>query len=521
MKRLFHLPLLVVWFCAVACSCAQQSPEELPPPDNNPDKENPDVSSVYKFVASPLQGKWNVGDQIYVRGNLGYDAQVITLTAAEISDDGKTASAQLDEKLIKSPAEPDGLYAAWPADAINLYNGIAKTKNTFKDCETLLTAAYLNGDSFQFLDVSGAMVFAVDGDYDKWAICANDRDGICITRFEVDYSSLSKAFKYKQNDGYPYRYGNLESGKAKIWFPGDFSFSNGFTIYLGKGENWTATYTASSAQNLTAGQTKDLGNITASITPYSGPAPKMPRQGEMTKYTVSFEELSGVRISEDGKFLWGLGDEGDLAQLSLTGKVLSQYHCGGDAEDVTINTDTHDLLLGMEPDGIGIIKAPDFNTRYSTVMNLTACKNYGNSGIEGITYYKDGMVFAGAQSNSHLFLCDINSKTVLWETKLYDKNRVSEIAGLSYDPKSGWLWIVDSEAKKVFVFAVDHSVTGGTWSVSMDYIGAYPVAGSNPESVCIDRINNCMWIGDDYGETSYLYRYEFTGFDEFDLAGGE
>jgi hypothetical protein len=242
----------------------------------------------------------------------------------------------------------------------------------------------------------------------------------------------------------------------------------------------------------------------------------MPRRGKETKYAVSFQELSGVRISEDGTFLWGLGDEGDLARLSLDGKVISQYHCGGDAEDVSINTDTHDLLLGMEPDGIGLIKAPDFNTRYTTVMNLAACKNYGNSGIEGLTYYKDGLVFAGAQSNSHLFLCDINAKTVLWETKLYNKERVSEIAGLCYDPKTGWLWIADSENKKVYVFAVDHTVTDGNYSVSMDYLGAYPVGGSNPESVCIDRINNCMWVGDDYGDTSYLYHYEMTGLEEFD-----
>jgi len=213
-----------------------------------------------------------------------------------------------------------------------------------------------------------------------------------------------------------------------------------------------------------------------------------------------------------------VGDDGDLAKLDMEGNVTYNFHIGGDAEDVSINPETHDLLIGLEPDGVGQVKAPDFNARATTLFNLAACKNYGNSGIEGLTYYKDGMVFAGAQSNSHLFLCDLATKTVLWDAKLYDVNRVSEIAGLSYDPLSGWLWIIDSEAKKIFVFAVDHTVTDGKWAVSMDYIGAYPVAGSNPESVCVDRKNNCVWVGDDYGSTSYLYRYEFTGFEEFDLA---
>ena len=49
----------------------------------------------------------------------------------------------------------------------------------------------------------------------------------------------------------------------------------------------------------------------------------------------------------------------------------------------------------------------------------------------------------------------------------------------------------------------------------MDYLGAYPVAGSNPESVCVDQINKCIWVGDDYGETSYLYRYEFPDLANF------
>ena len=46
-------------------------------------------------------------------------------------------------------------------------------------------------------------------------------------------------------------------------------------------------------------------------------------------------------------------------------------------------------------------------------------------------------------------------------------------------------------------------------------MGAYPVSdAANPESVCLDRKNKCMWVGDDYGSTSYLYRYDLEGLDE-------
>ena len=514
----------------MTCSCQQDpvedpnkeeqkpdpKPDPKPEPEPEPEPEGPQPGT-YKFEASPMKGAWKAGDQIYVHGNLGTLSEVVTLSAADISADGKTATAQLGE-VTGSAYEPDGLYAAWPAENVYQFKGILKIKTTFERCEGLLTQAYLTDDTFKFIDVSALISFTADGDYDSWAICSNDRNGICITKFESEYSSEKKAFNYKQNDGYPFLYGSVASGAGKVFLPGDFSFPKGYTLYLGKGDEWTASFTYTNEQKLTAGQTLELGNITSLLTPYTGPAPKMPRQGAQTKYTVQFNELSGICVAEDGSFLWTVGDDGDLAKLDLEGNVTYKFHIGGDAEDVSINPETQDLLIGLEPDGVGVVKAPNYNARVSTLFSLAACKNYGNSGIEGLTYYKDGMVFAGAQSNSHLFLCDLATKSVLWETRLYDVNRVSEVAGLSYDPLSGWLWIVDSEAKKIFVFAIDHTVADGKWDVNMQYIGAYPVAGSNPESVCVDRKNNCVWVGDDYGSTSYLYRYEFSGFEEFDRA---
>lgn len=532
MRRRSILSLLALTIVGAAVfSCYSCTPEnkdpEVPAPENkdkDKDDETPGTedpagpqSGTYKFVASPLKGAWEVGDQIYVHGNIGTQAQIITLSAADISTDGKTATGTLSADALSSPADPNGFYAAWPAEAVYAFKGVLKSKTSFEISDILLTQAYLKDDTFSFIDISSLVTFAVDGDYDSWAICSNDRNGLCITRFESSYDSGQKKFNYKQNDGYPFRYGSIASGAGEIWFPGDFSMPDGYTLFFGKGDSWTATYTVSGAQTFMSGEKKELGNITASLTPYNGAPPRMPKMVDYQKYTVRFNELSGVCISEDGQFVWGVGDNGDLAKLDFEGNVTYSFHIGGDAEDVSINPVTHDLLIGLEPDGAGVVLAPDYNKRASSLFTLSACKNYGNAGIEGLTYYKDGLIFMGAQSNSHLFLCSLESKSVLWEAKLYDVKRVSEIAGLSYDPKTGWLWIIDSEAKKIFVFDVDHSQDGeGKYSVKMDFIGAYPVAGSNPEAVGVDRINNCVWVADDYGDTSYLYRYEFEGLDEFD-----
>lgn len=523
MKRIagfLVLASLFLGFAAPSCTQApapepEPAPQPEPQPEPEPEEPTGPQPGTYKFVASPMKGAWNAGDQIYIHGSVGTNTQTVTLAAEDISQDGKTATARLDA-VTESACDPDGLYAAWPAQSVYLFKGSLKAKTTFLDCNGLLTQAYLKDDTFTFIDVSSYISFSVDGDYDSWALCSNDRNALNITRFECEYSSEKKSFKYKQDDGYPFLYGTLSSGAGEVWLPGDFPFAKGFTLYFGKGDSWIASYTDTAERKLTSGESLNLGKVTPEA--YEGRPPFMPRKGESTKYAVQFNELSGICLSEDGTFLWGVGDDGDLAKLSLEGEVLYDFHIGGDAEDVSINPATHDLLIGLEPDGVGVVKAPDYNARVSTLFSLVACKNYGNAGIEGLTYYKDGMVFAGAQSNSHLFLCDLATKAVLWEAKLYDKNRVSEVAGLSYDPQTGWLWIVDSEAKKVFVFAVDHTIDGeGKYSVSMDYLGAYPVAGSNPESVCVDQIHHCVWIGDDAGYPSFLYRYDFSGLEDYIL----
>lgn len=529
MKRVTNFLLLSAMAFGLLAACNQPDEPYTPPtPDDNPvdkpeDKpvDNPEdtqtpKAGTYKFVASDLQGSWKAGDQIYVHGNVGTEAEVITLAAGDISADGKTATAKVTT-AAETPVDPDGLYAAWPADAVYEFKGILKVKTTFQNCQKQLTIAYLKDDTFQFIDVSSLISFTVNGDYDQFALAGNDRAGLNIIRFEVEYSSAKKTFNYKLNDGYPFLYGNIQGGSAKIWLPGDFSFKEGYTIFLGKGDKWTAMYKVDGKVDLTAGQEKNLGNISGSLTAYEGLPPRMPRQGDHKKYTVKFNELSGLCLTEDQDLLWSVGDDGDLAKLSLEGEVLYKFHIGGDAEAVSRNPETGDLLIGLEPDGVGVVKGPDFNTRVSTLFSIPKASNYGNAGTEGLTYYKDGLIFVGTQTDSRLFLCDLKTKKVLWDNALYNKERVSEIADLCYDPLTGWLWIIDSESKKVYVFAVDHSETDGKWSVSMDYVGAYPVDGSNPESVCVDHKHSCIWVGDDYGSTSYLFRYEFEGLDDFNL----
>ncbi len=523
MKRFFFLLFLALSFAACSCNAKpdvkpDNNEENTDPSGNEDDKQEP-KPGTYKFVASSLKERWNPGDRIYVHGKLSAYAEVVTLT--DISADGKTATAHLDN-VTTSLAVPDGLYAAWPGEAVRQAKGILGAKTSFESCDRMLTVAYLEGDTFTFTDVSSALAFTVSGDYDRYALSANDRDGVIVTDFEIEYTSQKCEFNHRQNTGYPFMYGAVEPGRqVSIWMPAEMTFNKGLTIFLGKDGSWTAVYKLSSDVVLERAECKDLGDITARVESYGGPAPVMPQiTGKYTKYALSFQELSGLCLSEGEDFIWGVGDNGDLAKISFDGKVLDAAHIGGDSEDVTRNPETGDLLIGLEPNGVGVVKGPGFNTRASTLFNIPACNNYGNSGIEGLTYYKDGKVFAGAQSNSHLFFCDLESKTVEWDLKLWNKKLISEIGGLCYDPLTDWLWIIDSESKKVFVLSAEALVAAdkslpAEEIISTALLGAYPVKeSSNPESVCIDHKNSCIWVGDDYGDVSYLYQYPVTGLDD-------
>ena len=178
----------------------------------------------------------------------------------------------------------------------------------------------------------------------------------------------------------------------------------------------------------------------------------------------------------------------------------------GEHEAVTIDPATGDLLIGNEePVSIYRVTGPDYSKR-AKLFTIAGTSSFGNAGLEGLTYYKDGLVLAGMQTGSYLFCCDLATGEVKWKKNMRDIfPAITEIADLCYDPLTDWLWILDSEARKFF------AMTGDAETM----LGSYSVKGTdNPEALCIDHVRSCVWVGDDYGSTSYLYRYDFTGLDD-------
>lgn len=520
MKKNF-LPVIAAVALSVLSCCTSCNPPENNENGEEQEKETttePEKLTVkpgtYKFTAPPMKGKWEAGDKIYVHGAYGPAAQVITLQAGDISSDGKTASGELDG-VTEFPCQPDGLYAAWPADAVREEDGLQASVTWFSSgLYSPLGVAYLNGDTFQFIDATCALTFTVTGDFDSYAIAANNRDGLRLKEFQADYTSAETAMS-RNTDGYPFRYGEVKSGqKVTIYFPGLIRFKQGFSIFFGKNEKYNKCYTVNDAINIKAGQVQDLGDITASLANYNGPAPKMPEMTGYKKFEVKLNELSGLCKSADGTFLWGVGDGGELAQIQFDGKVVDKWSIGGDTEGLTMDPDTKDLYVSMEPHSVGIIKAPDYKTK-STLFKIPEAAKYGNAGLEGITYYKDGLIYCGAQTSANLFLCDLSAEldsnkntTIVSMTSLAQNypGIIDEIGGLCYDPLTDWLWVTDSNYYKIFAFTGDGQTLLAWYSVKVVV---------NAESIFVDHDNNCIWVGcDNDGATSHLFRFDFTGLDD-------
>ena len=519
MKNGFLLTLILIAAAAVSCNGSSSDNKETTTEDPTP------KPGTYKFVAPPLKGSWNAGDKIYVHGSMGTFAEVVTISEENISADGKTATAELGS-VTEHTVEPDYLYAAWPDEAVKHSKGKISAKTSFSLCDRPLGAAYLDKDTFTFIDASGSISFTVKGDYDRFALAGNGREGIVISNFQVEHTSQKTAFTQKENSGYPFIYGDVTSGKTnEVWFSGNMSFNDGISIYLSKNDAWTAICTISDKIKVTAGKNVDIGDLTTSIKPYDGRAPKMPQMGEITEYDVAFNELSGLCLSADGTFLWGMGDDGSIARLSLTGEVLEEHWIGCDLEAVTIDPRNGNLIVGIEDcfnpkgtaeddyiwsyNGVGRIAGPSFRM-VEGLFRIADAKSYNNAGIEGITYYKNGLVYAGAQANSHLFICDIDQNKVVGDIKLREVfPQITEIADLCYDSLTDWLWVIDSEARKFFVLTGDAS----------EMLGYYATGDiANPEAIFVDHVHSCIWVGDDYGDVSHLYRFDFTGLDDAIIA---
>ena len=447
----------------------------------------------------------------------------MTLKGSEISADGKTATVTLDP-LPKGPCLPDFYYAAYPASAVKLSGNFCDASTNFSQADILLLAAYQKDRSFLFTPSVTAVTFTVSGDFDACVLSSAAYEEIWHPSIDVEYTSKKTLFSVGNGDGKAFRDIDITpDGKTLnvIYIPATVNLRDGLKLFFIKGDSCKKAYVHGKAAYLRRGEVLSLGDITSKLEDRDheipGP-PVLPVMGERKQYIVDdVAELSGLCLTKDKDALWTVGDEGQLAKLSFECKVLENYHYETDLEGVTVDPEKGTIYASVESHYV--LKLDPYNDppktnpkhpenhplKYTSVFEIPDAAGYGNSGCEGITWYKDNTLYIGAQTRAELWNYDLSGKQIS-KSQLNTKIAgMLEIAGLSYDAATDLLWVVDSEAHKIFVLTGDAELLLGSYSIP--YLG-------NPESICVDPDHNCVWVGDDDDNHPSVTRISFTGLDK-------
>ena len=499
-----RLILLIISTMLFACSC-------VPTPDPEPEKEANNLDpGVFKFLLSDNSAKesWEAGDEILVHGGYLPEAIKITLKASDISSDGRTASVNLEE-VPQDSFPPDGFYAAYPASLLDMeFSSWCYDIFHFKKVAPDMMCAWLSDDkTFRFQNVCGSITFNVDGDWDGCTLAGRKWEEVNCSEVEVELNSTSQLFIKQATETDYYQALPLKNGKATFLIPGGIYFAEGFCIYFKKGDEYPKRYVRDEALSLNNDSVLNLGNISSALTDYDGPdpvSPVMPVRKDYSSFVVSVPEISGLCFTADGSALWAVGDNGYLAQVSFDGQTTKFWSISGDMEGITIHPETGDLYIALE-DGsqsVARVKAPDYKSSdYEILFKITPASGYGNSGLEGITYYKDNTLYIGSQTNANLFRYTLDGEQISVVSLKKVTPTIKEVGGLYYDPVTDWLWVTDSETHKLYVF--DGEVTHLLATYLVPYI-------SNNESVCVDHERGCVWVGNDEG-TPRVFKVEFEG----------
>ncbi|MFT4571679.1 MAG: hypothetical protein ACI8TX_000240 [Hyphomicrobiaceae bacterium] len=109
----------------------------------------------------------------------------------------------------------------------------------------------------------------------------------------------------------------------------------------------------------------------------------------------NFPEPSAVVFHPLRGSLFAVGDEGDLAELSLDGEILRMVHLGGDLEGIAVDPVSGNLYVLREGHEIISEVAPvslEIKRRFSVDRTYKANPNFlkrGGDGLEGLTYVAD------------------------------------------------------------------------------------------------------------------------------------
>lgn len=225
-------------------------------------------------------------------------------------------------------------------------------------------------------------------------------------------------------------------------------------------------------------------------------------------------ELSGLCLSKDQDFLWGCGDNGGLYKINFDGTFSLHWDKSAGMEALAMDPATGTMYIGLEETSKSAYKVPGPNYNSKTDMfAIDGVSSMGNSGVEGLAWYKGQLLF-GTQTGATLYRYTLDGKLQEKKSLRTVCSTISEIAGLDYDEENDYLWVIDSNSNKdkpqydpytIYLFN----------GAATELLAKYPIgsfADWNPEAICVDKKNGCIWVGEDCGDEKFslLHKIKFS-----------
>ena len=276
MKTINKIAILCI--LALAASCGQKNEDPTPvKPEVQPETRTltfvlPSVE-VEEGEEAPaaLKSAWQAGDQIVVHGEYARNQVVVTLSAGDISADGKSATLTV-EGLYPYQREDcaSTLYASYPASAVdNLKHCFFYSKFSTTNAE--LMAASNSGDTFQFQRITGILSMQVEGGFDSYQLTTAKKEALGYDYLQVKITDVEQ--NYFQYYGGPQVEvtGAVSGSDIMVYLPDGTTLSSGFNLKLFKDGECLKMFKYTEPVKIARGGVSELGDVTDELKDYVNP----------------------------------------------------------------------------------------------------------------------------------------------------------------------------------------------------------------------------------------------------------
>ena len=287
MKSIIKFSALALLATALMASCAKEV--------NMPEESGTKITKTFTLtfaqpdtkVAVTDQGKttWEVGDEIMIHGGTdGKARQLVTLTADDISADGKKAVITVVDMEPYDRTDAgvvSKFYAQYPARLVP--EGSLYYECRFSGTDDFLMAACDVGDTFVFYNLCGIISFQVNGAFDNFEFVGNNGEsigykGVYQARVRLDEGKeepkvTNPKFGNGSGDGVPAKAfaAELKEGTNYIYIPAGTDFTAGFTFRFYDGTDLVKIAKTATPVNVAPGKLLALGDITDKLEDYVEP----------------------------------------------------------------------------------------------------------------------------------------------------------------------------------------------------------------------------------------------------------